>query len=396
MDNIVKIGVFGTKRGKSFINAFKDVDGVKVTALCDKNTAALDSAAALCDPDVQKYTDFDEFIEKSGINAVVLTNYFHQHTPFAIKAMERGIHVLSETTPASTMAECVALCRAVERTGCKYMLAENYPFMCSCIELKRVYESGKLGPVMYAEGEYVHPMSAADSNSISPGEFHWRRWLPRTYYLTHSLAPLMHITGAMPLKVNARTSWRPEYSLERGRAVGDGHSTIMLAMDNDSVFRVAGSCCFGPHGNWYRLGCLRGGIETVRGDQSSVRLVYNSWETPEGEESRTYTAEWRELGELASKAGHGGGDFWVCYHFARYLIDDVEPFFDVYRSTAMSAVAILAWRSVLEDGTTKTVPDFSDEEQRKLWENDTATPFPTDENGMAAVSMPCSSREFKV
>ena len=32
--------------------------------------------------------------------AVMLVNYFYEHAPYAIRAMEKGIHVLSECTPA--------------------------------------------------------------------------------------------------------------------------------------------------------------------------------------------------------------------------------------------------------------------------------------------------------
>ncbi|MBR6850073.1 MAG: hypothetical protein IKM88_07570, partial [Lachnospiraceae bacterium] len=39
--------------------------------------------------------------------------------------------------------------------------------------------------------------------ALTPGKYHWRGWLPRTYYLTHTLGPLMHVTGQTPVKVNA-------------------------------------------------------------------------------------------------------------------------------------------------------------------------------------------------
>ena len=54
----------------------------------------------------------------------------------------------------------------------------------------------------------------------------------------------------------------------------------------------------------------------------------------------------------------------------------------------MSAAAILALRSSYNGGCEYKIPDFTDEEERKLWENDTASPFP-DEDGNA--DMPCCS-----
>lgn len=91
--------------------------------------------------------------------------------------------------------------------------------------------------------------------------------------------------------------------------------------------------------------------------------------------------------ELAEKAGHGGGDFWVVYYFIEALKNGTTPYFDVYKSVAMSAVGILGWRSCLENGKEYVIPDFKNEEERALYENDDLSPFP-DENGIA--SLPCS------
>ena len=101
------------------------------------------------------------------------------------------------------MAQAVELVEAVEKSRRTYMFAENCPYMLFNQEMRRIYRSGAIGQFVYGEGEYVHPGPAEFWNSISPGEFHWRNWLPATYYSTHSLAPLMYITDTMPKKVNA-------------------------------------------------------------------------------------------------------------------------------------------------------------------------------------------------
>jgi len=108
---------------------------------------------------VATYTDYDKFL-RHDMDAVVLANYFHQHAPFAIKALGSGFHVMSECSACKTLAEGVALCRAVEESGRIYMLAENYPFTAFNIEMRRLYRAGEIGRVLYAEGEYNHPMAA--------------------------------------------------------------------------------------------------------------------------------------------------------------------------------------------------------------------------------------------
>jgi predicted dehydrogenase len=81
---------------------------------------------------------------------------------------------MNETAACKTLAEGVALCRAVEKSGRTYMLAENYPYSAASQELRRLYHAGEAGDVRYAEGEYNHPGEENWRLSISPGRRHWR------------------------------------------------------------------------------------------------------------------------------------------------------------------------------------------------------------------------------
>ncbi len=396
MGNRLKIGIFGAWRGTSYINILKDFSDAYVYAICDKDEEKLNSAKANCEPDVKIYNNPDEFFD-CGMDAVILCNYFHEHASYAIKAMKKGIHVLSETTSASTLKECVNLCRTVESTGCTYALAENYPYMLPNLELERLYKGGTLGKVLYAEGEYVHPCSIDDLKYLSPNPLHWRAWCPRTYYLTHSLAPLMMMTDTMPKAVNAKSVHSEVFEenlVKPGiRQVSDAVSIMLVQMDNGALFRITACAAFAPHGNWYRLACECGGAENVRGNNEKVRLEYNGWCKPEGAElSKIYTPEWPSNKELAEKAGHGGGDFWVVYNFIQSLKNGTQPYFDVYRGATMSAVGILGWRSSMEHGKEYIIPDFRNEEERSVYANDDLSPFP-DENGKA--TLPCTSKVIK-
>ena len=163
-------------------------------------------------------------------------------------------------------------------------------------------------------------------------------------------------------------------------------------MKDGSLARVTGCSAWGGHDTWYRLCAEKGNMQPDRDDSLKVRIQYDSWNTPEGEETLYYAdAKWFEedaKNKEIIKAGHGGGDWWVAEEFARYVLEDKEPFFNVYRSVSMSAAAILALRSSLNNGVEYKIPDFTKEEERIKWENDTESPFP-DENGKA--TMPCCS-----
>jgi predicted dehydrogenase len=346
-------------------------------ALCDTWQERLEQVGR--EYGVATYTDFDRFLAHD-LDAVILANYFHEHAPFAIRALRAGKHVLSETACNGTLAEGVELCRAVEQSGLTYMLAENYPYTKANLELRRLYRSGEIGEVTYAEGEYNHPMAQDDRLRISPGVNHWRNWLPSTYYCTHGLAPLMNITDTMPVSVNGLSIQNADVDQGPVRR-GDPGSVILCRMDNGAVFRIFGLGLPG-HSVWYRVHGSHGAMETTRGagyfGGGGVRVWHEEWDRPAGVPvDRSYVPDWPEHGDLANRAGHGGGDFWTNFEFANAIRSGEPPFLDVYRGVAMSSVGILAWRSALADGTPLAVPDFRAEASRAAYADDHWSPFPS-------------------
>lgn len=373
----IRVGVIGVGRGASFAAGANDLVGMELVALCDTWEERLHAVGNKYG--VVTYTDYDAFLEHD-MDAVILANYFHEHAPFAIKALAAGKHVLSECTCNATLAEGVALCRAVEESGLTYMLAENYPYTVFNMEMARLYRTGEIGEVTYADGEYNHPMSPESRLDISPGMNHWRSWLPSTYYCTHALAPLMMMTDVMPVKVNALSIVSRSIDAMTVRRSDPG-SVILCRMDNGAVFRLFGIILPG-HSNWYRVHGTHGAMEITRGPgyfgPGQIRVWHEPWDCPQGVPTeRTYIPEWPEHADLARQAGHGGGDFWTNYTFAHAIRTGIPPFLDVYRGVTMSSVGILAWRSALADGTPFDMPDFKDEENRRAYENDHWSPFPS-------------------
>jgi len=372
----IRVGVIGVGRGLSFAEGATDIVGMELVALCDTWEERLAEVGKHYG--VATYTDYDKFLEHD-MDAVVLANYFNEHAPFAIKALAAGKHVMSETASNTSLAEGVALCRAVERSGKTYMLAENYPYTKFNMEMRRLYRSGEIGQVTYAEGEYNHPMGPRDRLGISPGLTHWRNWLPSTYYCTHALAPLVYITDTMPVKVNGLSIANREVDEEDVRR-GDPGSVILCRMDNGAVFRIFGLLLPG-HSNWYRLHGVHGAMETVRSagyfGTGQVRVWHEEWNRAEDQPlERCYYPDWPEHADLANRAGHGGGDFWTNFEFANAIRAGAQPYLDVYRGVAMSSVGILAWKSALQDGAPFAVPDFKDEATRAQYENDHWSPWP--------------------
>ena len=375
----IKIGIFGYNRGGHLADNILALDG-DIVAVCEKNEKFLNRAKQKLGDTATYYTDFDAFIEHSGMEAVLLANYFNEHTPYAIRCLEKGIHVLSECIPNSTMADGVRLVEAAQKSKAKYMLLENYPFMLFNQEMKKVYEEGTLGKILYAEGEYNHAGNVYSDNLLDlyDADKHWRLFVPRTYYVTHSLAPIMYATGSKPVRVTAMPVYAPvPQDCNRASNVGDRAAIITTLNDDDSVFKFTGCATFGGSENSYRLCCDKGTIENVRGLDGKIMLRYNEWTVPEGKEKvNFYMPEWDDKdAELIKKAGHGGGDFCIIREFFNCILEDKEPIFDVYFATRLASVAILGHRSMLEYGVPYDIPDFSKQEDRDKYRDDEISPF---------------------
>ncbi len=397
----IRIGIFGLGRGSAFIEIIKSCGG-QIVAICESGEKRINRALEkIGEPDnknVAVYTDPEQFVEHD-MDAVLLANCFPEHAPWAIRFLEKGVHVLSECISNATMADGVALVRAAERSSAIYMLAENYPFMKFNKEMKRVYSGGSLGKALFAEGEYCHPVGPEDDNftlTYRPYEMHWRHFLPRTYYITHSIAPLMHVTGARPTKVCALPIYEPlEEEYPTATRVGDRASIMTTLNDDNSVFRITGTAAWGAHGNSYRICCTKGQMENVRGSGGKVMLRYNKWDIPEGlEEANYYMPEWNDPdADKIAASGHGGGDYLVIRTFFECIRDGKEVTFDVYFATTAASVAIQGHRSVLAGGMPMPIPDFRKEEDRVKFENDHDTPFP-DRDGNGATIPCCSNPDY--
>ncbi len=391
-----KIGIFGGERGRFVLNEEKNLsDQMEVVALCEKNQTTIDNLweEKILHEGVTVYSDFDEMLD-SGIDAVVLANYFHEHAKYAIKAMKKGVAVLSETTAAPSLGECVQLVEAYEETNTKYMLGANCVFWRVVQAMRRVMDEGKFGRAVFGDAEYLHPSvpnSAPNPRIPASGKpldlenLHWRNTLPCCYYNMHDLGPMMYITNSFPKSVSGRAVFN---DFARKKTVGHAKAFALVEMDNGSMINYSGCTSAGSLSKWYRLACETGTIESVRYDQSEYKLIEcGAHEDPTITEhtwtsSGTLNAEEEAILNKSMSADsehggvpHGGVDFALLVHFLKFLRDEEQPFFDVYHAVSLSATGILAWYSMITDNRKFNIPDFRVKEERDKIRDDFRMPF---------------------
>ena len=122
----VTLGIVGARRGSSFARTALDgLDGrVRLTSVCDIDAGVL-AQWRREHPELAYYQSYEQFLAQANVDAVVLSTPLQLHAPQALQALAAGKHVLSEVIAATTLDECWALIAAVQRSGLKYMFAEN-------------------------------------------------------------------------------------------------------------------------------------------------------------------------------------------------------------------------------------------------------------------------------
>ncbi|MBQ7541296.1 MAG: GNAT family N-acetyltransferase [Clostridia bacterium] len=387
----IRIGVVGAGRGQSMMDYCTKYGNAELVAICDNYAPVLDRARRKYGGAIAYYEDFEAFL-KHDMDAVVLANFANAHAPLAIRCMEEGKHVMSEVLPVQTMREAVELIEAVERTGMTYVYAENYCYMPAPRRMRDLYRAGKLGKFEYGEGEYMHncepdwdALTYADPN-------HWRNTMSAFYYCTHSLGPLVHITGLRPVRVTGFEGPFNDRMYRMGAKAGP-FGIEMVTLENGAILKSAHGV--GPSKNsvWYTVYGSKGRMESAREDDSAqdgVRTLYVNLDENEGDnKSEPHLAPTDDdVSEFFAQSGHGGADDYMMYNFIQKLRGNRNAdVVDVYEAMDMYLPGHFAYRSVLAGGIPMDVPDLRDPEERDKWRTDeTCTDPAAGENALPGYS----------
>lgn len=378
----VRIGVLGAYRGSSMINYCKRANNVELVAICDKLPDALEAQKKNTEGmNVTFYDNFDDFIQHD-MDAVVLANYANEHAPFAIQAMKHGKHVFSEVLPVQTMQEAVALVETVEETGLVYAYGENYCYMSAPLEMRRLYREGKIGEFEYAEGEYVHNCEPI-WHSITYGEKdHWRNTGYSTFYCTHSLGPIIHITGLRPVSVIGLESEK----VERRRRAGSKSGLFgmeLVKLENGGIIKSLHGWLY-KNSVWYSVYGSKGRMESAREDAKNgdVNQLYVNYDAFSGDYGNDQYESYRPQPKIDADVdldgyAHGGSDFFTIYNFAEKIRGNKNAdTIDVYEALDMCLPGLFAYRSILNGGIPMEIPNLRDKSIRDRWRNDTACTDP--------------------
>ena len=355
--NVGIVGVCGAiGRGAYMTPTINAVPTLKVHAFCDVDEKGMTDAATRLGV-AETYTSYDQMLERSDLQAVFVATPMHLHVPYAIAALEKGLHVLSEVPAGVTVEECRQLVDACANHDAVYMIAENYIYSEINATVREMVQQGEFGTPYYAEAEYIHELRLV--NEQTPWRRKWQTGINGITYGTHPLGVVLQwFPGDRVVAVSCSGSGH-HYTDAKGRPYEAEDCGVMLCrMAKGGLVKIRVDMISDAGGRgrhllqgtdgWYEDGSVwlrslgKNHHKGVHIDQVKDRFTPQSW---------------REHRDDAQKAGHGGGDFIQMLDWARAIQKQTSCPLGVHEAMDMTLPGLISQQSIEKGGEWIAVPD---------------------------------------
>ncbi|MEH7491835.1 Gfo/Idh/MocA family protein [Neobacillus niacini] len=149
MEN-VKIGIIGIGNMGSSHSLYLnngEVPGAVLTAVCDQNPERLKWAKETLDENIQMFDNTEAFFEFGDIDAVIVATPHYDHPPLAIKALQKGLHVLVEKPVGVFTKNVRELNEVAKKSGKVFGIMFNQRTNPLYQKLRDLVQSGELGEI---------------------------------------------------------------------------------------------------------------------------------------------------------------------------------------------------------------------------------------------------------
>lgn len=158
------------------------VPGVKLIAVCDLYDGRLDISKKKYGNNITVTKDYMEILSRKDIDAVIIATPDHWHKDISVEAMNRGKAVYCEKPMVHDITEGKAVIAAQTKNKAVFQVGSQGMSSLGNEKAKKLYESGAIGQLNYAEGfwarnspngawEYEIPADAS-TNTVD-----WKKFL---------------------------------------------------------------------------------------------------------------------------------------------------------------------------------------------------------------------------
>ncbi|MBL7750680.1 MAG: Gfo/Idh/MocA family oxidoreductase [Chitinophagaceae bacterium] len=390
--DVVRIGVVGLgMRGSDAVERLTYIDGVEITALCDKYPDRVEAAQQTLlkrgRPKAKSYSGeegYKALCESNEVDLVYSPTPWHMHTPIALYAMKNGKHAAIEVPAAKTIDECWALVETSEKTRKHCMMLENCCYDFFELLTLNMARQGLFGEIVHAEGAYIHDLSRDWLFNKNAYADMWRlkenTGKNGNLYPTHGLGPIaqcMDINRGDKMNhlVSMSTNDFTLASLSREMAAKDpffvpyqgdnfrgNMNTTLVRTDKGKSLMIQHDVST-PR-PYSRIHVVSGTKGIASKWPSPERIAFgHSWlkkEELEGLYKKYSPPIVNHIGEIAKEVGgHGGMDFIMDWRLIDCLRNGLPLDQDVYDAATWSCILPLSQKSLSKRSSSVDVPDFT-------------------------------------
>jgi predicted dehydrogenase len=150
------VGIIGCgAMGRIHAGNLRTLGGARVVAASDPFESARNHLAAACDVPPACYGDYQALLDRSDVDAVIITVPNALHRAVSTAAIAAGKHVLLEKPLAHNVEDGMAIVRAAEQSDRVVMLGFNNRFRTPARYLRQAITGGRLGSVYYARARWL-------------------------------------------------------------------------------------------------------------------------------------------------------------------------------------------------------------------------------------------------
>ena len=121
---------------------------VEVVGLCDSNPKRVETGRRLIGVNCPTFTRFDEMCDKTKPDLLAVMTTDATHADYIVRALDRGIDVLTEKPMVVDELQCQAVLDAELRNRRKITVTFNYRYARRHQHIKEILQSGQLGKVL--------------------------------------------------------------------------------------------------------------------------------------------------------------------------------------------------------------------------------------------------------
>jgi predicted dehydrogenase len=367
MDKKINVAIAGLGFGAEFIPIYQNHPYANMYAICQRSEDKLNAIGDAFNVE-HRYTDYYKMLEDPDIDVVHINTPIHEHAPMSVAALKAGKHVACTVPMATSVDECWQIIEAAKASGKKYMMMETVIYSREYLYVKELRDTGQLGKIQFLRAAHQQDMMGW------PG--YWEG-LPPMHYATHVVSPCLALAGEMAEYVSCFGSGRiqeeliPKYGSPF--AIESCHikirNTDLAAEVTRSLFNTVRQYtesfdCYGSNMSfeWQLIATEEPILHTGGEDACHVPVPDYAHLLPEGIQKFTtkgvYDMQENVHLSFLQGSGHGGSHPHLAHEFLMAIVEDREPFPNVFQSANWTSVGILAHESALQGGKLIELPDY--------------------------------------